>query len=79
MVAAHIHLLLDANKSAGELMAECPSCGVITLETLQRAWAKRFIACECGISMEIVPEQLRQLKALAAGFEQQIDELIGRN
>lgn len=79
MVAAHIHLLLDANKAAAELMAECPSCGVITFETLQSAWAKRFIACECGISMEVIPEHLRHLKAMAAHFEEKIDQLIGRN
>jgi hypothetical protein len=79
MPAAHVHLLLDANKYEGELMAECPSCGSITIESLASAWAKRFITCECGLSIEIVPEQLRQLRFMAADYQRRIDDLIGGN
>jgi transcription elongation factor Elf1 len=79
MPIAHVHLLLDANKYEGELMAECPSCGAITLEALVSAWSKRFIVCECGLSIEIIPEHLRQLRAMAAQYQHKIDELIGGN
>ena len=79
MVAAHIHLLLDANKYEGELMAECPSCGVITIEALEKAWSKRFIVCECGLSLEVLPEALRQLRVLAVAYQHKIDDLIGSN
>jgi len=79
MSGAHIHLLLDAGKNEGELMAECPSCGAITLEEIVRAWEKRSIVCECGISIEIEAEQLRQLRFMAAQYQQKIDELIGTN
>ena len=79
MAVAHIHLLLDANKTEGELMAECPSCGAITLEGLAIAWSKRFIVCECGLSIEIVLEHLRQLRAMAAEYQHRIDALIGGN
>lgn len=79
MPFAHLHLLLDANKYDGELMAERPSCGAITLEALVTAWTKRFIVCECGLSIEIIPEQLRQLRAMTAEYQQKFDELIGKN
>lgn len=79
MPVAHVHLLLDANKAKGELMAECPSCGAITIEGLVAAWTKRFIVCECGLSIEIVPDQLRELRAMAAEYLIKIDELIGKN
>jgi hypothetical protein len=76
---AHIHLLLDANESEAQLMAECPACGAIAIETLIVAWQKRFISCECGVTMEIVPEQLRQLRAMAVEYQRKIDEIIGAN
>jgi uncharacterized heparinase superfamily protein len=79
MAHAHIHLLLDANKPEAEFMAECPSCGAITIESAIVAWKKRFIVCECGISIEIAAEHLRRLRLMAAEFQFTIDELIGAN
>jgi hypothetical protein len=79
MLVAHVHLLLDVNKPEGDLLAECPSCGAITFEKLASAWSKRFIVCECGLSIEVVPEHLRQLRALAVQYQQEIDGLIGAN
>jgi hypothetical protein len=79
MPHAHVHLLLDINKAEGELWAECPSCGSITFETLETAWSKRFIACECGLIIEVVAEHLRQLRAMATDYQRRIDELIGQN
>jgi len=79
MQTAHLHLLLDGAKSAAELMAECPSCGTITIESLQGAWSKRFIACECGVTMEVVAEDLRQLRAMAIQYQQEIELMIGTN
>lgn len=79
MPNAHLHLLLDTAKSEAELMAECPSCGAITIESLQGAWSKRFIACECGVTMEVVAEDLRQLRAMASQYQATIDQLIGAN
>jgi hypothetical protein len=79
MATAHLHLLIDANKSEAELMAECPACGAIAFEGVDSAWAKRFIVCECGIRIEVIAEQLRQLRILAADYQRRIDHLIGTN
>jgi hypothetical protein len=79
MPNAHIHLLLDASKDAAELMAECPSCGSIVIESLNMAWARRFIACECGVTLEVVAEDLRHLRALAIQYQQVIEQLVGTN
>ena len=64
MPNAHIHLRLDASKDDAELMAECPSCGPIVIDSLTGAWSRRFIACEFGVTMEVIAEELRQLRAL---------------
>ena len=79
MPGAHIHLLLDASKSEAELLAECPSCGAMAIESLVSAWRKRFMVCECGVTMEVVAEDLRQLRVMAADYSRLIDELVGTN
>ena len=60
-------------------MAECPSCGSIVLDSLTEAWARRFIVCECGVMMEVIAEDLRQLRALAIQYQQTIEKLVGTN
>jgi hypothetical protein len=79
MSNAHIHLLLDASEDDAELVAECPSCGSIAIDSLTGAWSKRFIACECGVTMEVVAEELRQLRALAIQYQHAIEKLIKTN
>ena len=76
---AHLHLLLNATEVQAQLMAECPYCGAMTIESVDSAWAKRFIACECGSSVEVAAESLRCLRALAAQYQRKIDELLGAN
>ena len=79
MPNAHIHLLLDASKDDAELTAECPSCGSIVIDSLSGAWSRRFIACECGVTMEVIAEELRQLRALAIQSQHAIEKLVGTN
>ena len=79
MPNAHLHLLLDAAKNEAELMAECPACGIIAIESFTSAWSKKFIACECGVTMEVAAEDLRQLRTMAAQYQRVIDDIVGAN
>lgn len=79
MPKAHVHALLDAGKGEAELMAECPVCGAVAIEAFTLVWSNRFISCECGLTLEVVLQDLRQLRTMAVEFQRAIDKVVGSN
>ena len=79
MPTAHIYVLFDTAKGEAELTAECPAGGAIVIEPLMGALSKRLIDCECGVTMDIVSEDLRQLRSMAAQFQRVVDDVIRSN
>ena len=74
---ARFSLLLDPEKDAPELMAECGWCGASTTQLLDAAWHAGFVTCrQCGVQGTLTSATMRQLRDLASWARDDIDRLL---
>jgi len=74
---ARFSLLLDPQKDAAELMAECGWCGAATTQLLDAAWRAGFVMCrQCGVQGTLTIATMRQLRDQASWARDDIDRLL---
>jgi hypothetical protein len=77
MPIAHVHLLSMSISRMVTWWESVPRAAPLRLKNLPPRGRRG--SSSAGLSIEVVPEHLRQLRALAVQYQQEIDELIGAN